>query len=159
MRVLLALLVGLILGGIAVWYFGSPAGQSALQNTGTQISDAAKSTGHAVQDKLKVLDLRTNDFKNELARTGRVIRRKAEDAGHAIADATADARITAAIKAKLLASRDLSAFSISVNTTYGIVTLSGTVPSLDAISKAMLLALETEGVTEVISTLQVKAKT
>ena len=40
-----------------------------------------------------------------------------------------------------------------------LVTLSGTVPSPDAISKAMLLAMETDGVKEVISTLQVKSKT
>jgi osmotically-inducible protein OsmY len=147
-----------MIGAGAVWYLGSNEGQTTLNNTGAQISDAAKSTGHAFQDKLKVLDLRTNDFKDELARTGQVIRRKAEETGHLIADVTADARITGAIKAKLLASHELSAFSISVNTTNGIVTLSGTVPSLEAISKAMMLALETEGVTEVISTLQVKAK-
>jgi len=157
-KILLALLVGLVVGAGGVWYFGSNEGKATLNNTSTQISDAAKSTGHAIQDKLKVLDLRTNDFKDELTRTGQVIRRKAEEAGRAIADATADARITAAIKAKLLASHELSAFSISVNTTNGIVTLSGTVPSLESISKAMLLALETKGVTEVISTLQVNAK-
>ena len=81
------------------------------------------------------------------------------EAGHAIADATADARITAAIKAKLVASRDLSALNISVNTTAGVVTLSGHVSSPENISKAMLLAMETDGVREVISTLQVKAKT
>jgi hypothetical protein len=152
------LFVGVVIGAAAVWYFSTNEGKTTVQNTGTQISDAAKAAGHAIQDKLRVLDLRTNDFKDEFARTGRVIRRKAEDAGHAIADATADARITGAIKAKLLASRDLSAFSISVNTTNGIVTLSGTVPTLEDIAKAMLLAFETEGVTEVISTLQVKAK-
>ena len=150
--------MGAVLGAAAVWYFSSNEGKTTVQNTGIQISNTAKATGHAIQDKLKVLDLRTNDFKDELARTGRVIRRKAEDAGHAIADATADARITGAIKAKLLASYELSSFSISVNTTNGIVTLSGVVPTLEDIAKAMLLAYETEGVTEVISTLQVKAK-
>jgi gas vesicle protein len=152
------LLFGAVAGAAAVLYFSTNEGKTTVQNTGTQISDAAKATGHAIQDKLRVLDLRTNDFKDELARTGQVIRRKAQEAGHAIADATADARITAAIKTKLLASHELSVLSISVNTTYGIVTLSGTVPNLEAISKAVLLALETDGVTEVISTLQVKAK-
>jgi osmotically-inducible protein OsmY len=34
--------------------------------------------------------------------------------------------------------------------------LSGTVPTAEDISKAMLLAMETDGVTEVVSTLQVK---
>src|SRR6185369_16159151 len=108
------------------------------------------------QEKLRVLDLRPQDVKDELARGGQVVRRKAQEAGQAIADATADARITASIKGKLVTNRDLSALSISVNTTAGIVTLSGTVPSADAISKAMLLAMETDGVKEVISTLQVK---
>ena len=55
-----------------------------------------------------------------------------------------------------MADKDLSALSISVNTTSGIVTLSGTVSSPEHISKAMLLAMETEGVREVVSTLQVR---
>jgi hyperosmotically inducible periplasmic protein len=130
-----------------------------MQEATNQVEHAAKSAGDAIQEKLKVLDLRPQDVKDELARSGQVVRRTAKEAGQAIADATADARITAAIKGKLIASRDLSALSISVNTTAGIVTLSGTVPSTEAISKAMLLAMETDGVKEVISTLQVKAKT
>jgi osmotically-inducible protein OsmY len=44
-----------------------------------------------------------------------------------------------------------------VNTTRGVVTLSGTVSSEAKIGKAMLLALQTEGVQEVISTLQIKS--
>jgi len=130
-----------------------------MQEATNQVENAAKSAGDAIQEKLKVLDLRPQDVKDELARSGQVVRRTAKEAGQAIADATADARITAAIKGKLIASRDLSALSISVNTTAGIVTLSGTVPSTEAIGKAMLLAMETDGVKEVISTLQVKAKT
>ena len=87
-----------------------------------------------------------------------MVRRTAEKAGQAIADATADARATAAIKARLLTHRDLSALDISVNTTMGVVTLSGSVSSREDISKAMLLAMETDGVREVISTLQVKPR-
>ena len=67
--------------------------------------------------------------------------------------------VTAAIKAKLVASRDLSALNISVSTTAGVVTLSGHVSSPENIGKAVLLAMQTDGVREVISTLQVKAKT
>ena len=67
--------------------------------------------------------MRPEDIKEDLARGGQIVRRKAREAGQAIADATADARITTAIKGKLLANRDLSALSISVNTTGGVVTL------------------------------------
>ena len=74
-----------------------------------------------------------------------------------MADATADARVTTSIKGKLVADPRLSALSISVNTTDGVVTLSGAVSTREEISKAMLLAMEVEGVKEVISTLQVRA--
>jgi len=85
-----------------------------------------------------------------------VIRRKAREAGQAISDATADARLTGIIKGKLMANKDLSAMSISVNTTDGVVTLSGSVNSTEDISKAVMIAMETDGVREVISTLQVR---
>ena len=157
MRVLLALILGLALGAAAVWYFGIGKNDARVQSFTNQVENAAKSAGDAIQEKLKALKLSPDDVKDELAKTGQVVRRKAKEAGQAIADATADARITAAIKAKLLANRDLSPLSISVNTTDGVVTLSGAVPSVDAISKAMLIAMETDGVKEVISALQVKS--
>jgi osmotically-inducible protein OsmY len=100
--------------------------------------------------------LRGSDISNELARTGRVIRQQAHEAGQVISDATTDARITAAIKAKLVRDPDLSAWNISVNTTDGVVTLSGTASSAANIGKAVFLAVETEGVHQVISTVQVK---
>ena len=51
---------------------------------------------------------------------------------------------------------DISSLKISVNTTGGVVTLSGTVLSHEAIQKAMQLALAVDGVTQVISSLQIK---
>jgi len=96
------------------------------------------------------------DISNELARTGIVIRQKAREAGQALSDATADTRITAAIKAKLVRDPDLSAWNISVSTADGVVTLSGTGTSTGNIGKAILLAMETDGVRQVISTLRVK---
>src|SRR5262245_55272176 len=152
----MALILGLALGAAAVWYFGQGKHSSQVQSVADQVQSAAKSAGDAIQEKLKTLDLRPQDFKDELAKTGQVVRRKAKEAGQAIADATSDARITAAIKGKLLANGDLSSLSISVNTTGGVVTLSGTVNSLDEISKAMMVSMETDGVTEVVSTVQVK---
>ncbi len=51
---------------------------------------------------------------------------------------------------------DLSAVAISVSTTDGCVTLSGTASSAENIRRAMTLAYNTEGVTQVVSTLLVK---
>ena len=156
MKVFFALLLGVVIGAAVVWFYNTNQGKSTMRSTGEQIESATKSARDTIQDKLKVLDLRPEQVGEDLARTGQVVRRKAREAGQAIADATADARVTAAIKAKFLADRELSALSISVNTTEGIVTLSGTVSSAENISKAMLLAMETDGVREVVSTLQVK---
>jgi osmotically-inducible protein OsmY len=94
--------------------------------------------------------------KEELEKTGRVIREKTRQAGTAIADATANATTTATIKSKLLQDSGLAAFKIDVDTTDGVVTLSGTVKSHDEIARAVDLAFQTEGVRKVISTLQIK---
>jgi hypothetical protein len=172
MKTILALIVGVIIGAVSVWIYDgnririerfTPTGnpQSPAQSTPTepaQPSGNAAPDKNSVQDKLSSLNLRTEDVKDELTRSGRVIRSKAQHAGQAVSDATADARATTAIKGKLVADPDLSALSISVNTTEGVVTLSGTVDSEDRIGKAMLLALETDSVQQVISTLQVKPK-
>src|ERR1041385_1213472 len=156
MKIFLALLVGIAVGASALWFYSSTQGKSAVHKTSDQIESSSKSARDVLQEKLKMLDLRSDDIKEDLARTGQVIRRKAREVGQAITDSTADARITATIKGKLVANRDLSAMSISVNTTSGVVTLSGSVSSPEDIGKAVLLAMETDGVREVISSLQVK---
>jgi osmotically-inducible protein OsmY len=153
-KVFVALIIGVAVGAAALWLYTNRSSPQ-VQATATKVGEAAKSAGTAVQEELRVLHLRPQDVKDELASTGQVIRRKAEETGKAIADATADARTTAAIKGKLVANRDLSALSISVNTTAGVVTLSGAVNSAEDIGKAMLLAMQTDGVKEVISTLQI----
>jgi osmotically-inducible protein OsmY len=158
MKTLLVLVFGVALGAAAVWFYSTYRDDPRMRSAGQKVENAAKTTRDAAEDKLRGLHLSSADIKDELARTGRVVRRKASEAGQAIADATADTRITAAIKGKLLASRDLSALHISVNTSAGVVTLSGFVSSSEHISKAILLAMETDGVREVVSTLQVKPK-
>jgi len=156
MKIFFALLVGMAVGASAVWFYSTKQGKSAAHTTGDQIDSSTKPARDVIQEKLKMLDLRSEDIKEDLARTGQVVRRKAREVSQAIADNTADARITGMIKGKLVANRDLSAMSISVNTTSGVVTLSGSVSSPEDIGKAVLLAMETDGVREVISSLQVK---
>ena len=159
MRLFLTLLVGIALGIAAVWYFNHNKNNSQFRSAGEEIKSTAQSAGNALDEKLRSWNLDREHITNELAHTGRVIRDKADQAGKALRDATADARVTAAIKAKLVKDPDLSAWDIHVSTTDGVVTLSGTVSSPDFIGKAMGLALDTDGTRQVISTLQVKPKT
>ena len=156
MRVLLALVLGIAIGVAAVWYYQGGRDNARLHSAGEQIQSAAKSARDTIEDRLRSMHLGAADISNELARTGTVIRQKAREAGQALSDATTDTRITAAIKAKLVRDPDLSAWNISVSTADGVVTLSGTGTSTGNIGKAILLAMETDGVRQVISTLRVK---
>jgi len=100
---------------------------------------------------------RNRDLKEDLAHSKEAVEEQARKAGAAIADATVNARITAAVKAKLSTELGLSALGdISVDTTDGLVTLSGGVSSKEEIHKAAKIAASVEGVRQVISTLQVK---
>jgi osmotically-inducible protein OsmY len=149
--ILLVLVIAVLVG--FVWYYSdrNPHAQQAKSN----LEGAATQTREFVQDKLGSVDLSSEHITQEMAQAGEVVRRKSMETGNAVADATADARVTAAIKAKLVADPELSALKISVNTTAGRVTLSGTASSPDKIRKAIQLAMDTDGVREVVSTIQV----
>jgi osmotically-inducible protein OsmY len=167
-KFLFGFIFGIIVAVAAVWYLveqNSTGKQTGDQTNGPVAQTngpVAQTNGPIAQarefadNKLDSLKLNASNIQDELARTGQVVRQKVQDAGKTLADATADARITTSIKGKLLASPDLSALSISVNTTDGRVTLSGTASSADNIGKAVQLAMETDGVNEVVSTLQIK---
>jgi len=155
-KALFSLFVLALIGFVAFWYVTEARRQETVQKAEEEVAKTAVRLKDAIEEKLKNTSLRGDAIKEELARSVNVVRQLARDVGAADAEATADRRVTAAIKAKLVTDPDLSALSISVNTTYDVFTLSGTAPSYDAIGKAMLLALETDGVREVISTLQVR---
>jgi osmotically-inducible protein OsmY len=158
--------LGIIVVGGALWYFAvrrnSPVIQRAEERTEGQIEDAMDSASVGVEKaiqtvdaKMEELELKAEDVREEMVKQGKIIRSKTGDLGEAVVDAAVDTRTTALIKSKLVADPDLSALRISVSTTAGRVTLSGTVASPELIGKAIVLALDTEGVREVISTIQV----
>jgi len=141
----IGLIVGVFLTAGTGWYF-------TVARKDPRVAHA----WDVVDAKMAAWHLHGDDIKDELNRTGKVLRHQATEFGAAMASASSDAAITAKIKAKYAIDRDISVFSISVNTTDGRVTLSGNVTSHAQIGKAMLIALETDGVREVNSTLQVK---
>jgi lipopolysaccharide export system protein LptC len=157
MKIFLGLLLGLALGVGGMWLYVSHRDDPAVRRFGQQVGSNTVALKEAVQNKLTALHLTPQDIQEELSRGGQVVRRAATDLGRSVADKTADARITAAIKARYLADQRLSALRISVNCTEGRVTLSGTVSTTEDIGRAMLIAMEVDpGVQEVVSTLQVR---
>ena len=96
-----------------------------------------------------------NDVDDRLGQAGR-------DAGNAIergvdrtTAAAGDAAITSAVKAKFLADTAVSGLKIDVDTSNGIVTLTGNVSSKAEAERAVTMARNTEGVTRVINNLRV----
>ena len=154
-NLLLGFLVGLATGAGGFWYIEHIQHRDAVQFAGEQIATGAKKAKETMVATFRELSI--EQLKDELARTGMIVREKARSAGVAISGAAANARTTAAIKTKLLQEPGLSALQINVDTTDGFVTLSGAVNSHEEIAKAVRLALDTEGVIKVVSTLQVKA--
>ncbi|MDH3318963.1 MAG: BON domain-containing protein [Betaproteobacteria bacterium] len=163
----IAFLLGIIVGAVGTWYFEQERESATAVNEAEQraaeaaakardaLGQAAAGAKSALASRLEALELRAQDVKEDLARSGRLVRRKAREAGELVSDAARDAAITAEIKGKLAADPALSAAAITVETSNGRVTLAGTAPSHEAIGQATLLALETQGVREVVSTLQV----
>ncbi|MCA1793685.1 MAG: BON domain-containing protein [Desulfotignum sp.] len=156
----IGVLFGIIVGWGGVWYFTVGKDNQKVQETedrvAAQIDETRETVNQILQAKLDAWELRPEDIRQELEEQGEVVRHKARDVGEWVSDQARDTQATAAIKAKLADDPDLSVFSISVSTTDGMVTLSGTVPSPEMLGKAMALALETENVREVVSTLEVE---
>jgi uncharacterized membrane-anchored protein YhcB (DUF1043 family) len=159
------LVIGVILGAVGFWFVQKkaaehPEAQQRYEEAAAQLRTnavaAAENTSDALRAKLDTLDLRGDQIKNELAKTGEVIRRKAHDIGEVAPDAASDERAVTEIKAKYASDPTFSVWKISVNCNQGHVTLSGIVPSPDDIGKAVALALDADGVRDVTSTLQTK---
>ena len=119
---------------------------------------AATDVKNTISNKLVEWKLTPSDIKADLEKGGRVVRSRTAVAGEKIGDAMDNARIVTVINAKLVGDSELSALKIDVDANSGVVTLKGTVSSPDLIGKAMALALDTDGVREVVSLLTVSAK-
>jgi len=159
------LVLGLILGAVGFWFVQKKANEhpeeqqhyeQSMTNAGAAAGEAASNFSDAMKAKLDTLDLHGDQIKEELSKTGEVIRREAHDIGDAAVNAASDARAVTEIKAKYAEDSTLSVWKISVSCSQGHVTLSGTVSSPEDIGKAVALALDADGVRDVTSTLQVK---
>ena len=131
---LIGLIVGAFLTAGTCWYF-------TVARKDPRVTHA----WDVVNAKLTTWHLGSDEIGAELSRTGRVLRRQATDFGAAMASASSDAAITAKIKAKYALDRDLSVFSISVNTTDGRVTLAGDVRRTGKSAKPCLSRLKRTG--------------
>jgi hyperosmotically inducible protein len=96
---------------------------------------------------------------DRMRETGGELARKAAETTKVAAARTekvvGEAALTAKIKSKMALDDYIKARNIDVDTTGGVVTLSGTVQSAQERERALRVANETEGVTQVIDKLQI----
>ena len=112
-----------------------------------------RDASNAISEKLKEWKLTPDDMSEDLKRGKEIVRTRAKQAGAELSDA----RIVTVLKAKYVLDRDLSALDINVDVYRGQVTLDGTVANVSLIGHAIALALDTDGVTHVISRLKVNS--
>ena len=118
----------------------------------------AEITGEARETYLRrtrELRLNVSDIKAEIEKTGRVVRDKAAVSGQ-VASGSGDSAVTLVVKTKFATDSVLSPLRIDVDTREGVVTLRGTVRNAELVGRAILLSLDTSGVTQVVSLLAVE---
>jgi osmotically-inducible protein OsmY len=115
---------------------------------------AAEEAKGVVSAKAREWNLTPEHIRDELAKTGEVVRSRATAAGEKMDDA----RIVAVIKGKYVVEKNLSSFDISVACDDGTVKLTGWVNSPMQIGRAVELALQTNGVHHVVSDLSLKTE-
>jgi hyperosmotically inducible protein len=161
------LILGLILGILGGWMGyrhwhqrpgATPAAPAVSDAPAGGMLDAAGDTlaraGESLRAQMERWELNADQIREELASTGRVVRDRSREIASQAAGAVSDARITAEIKARLLADKELSARTISVAVDEGRVGLAGTVRSEEQIGRAVALALGVNGVRHVTASLQ-----
>jgi hyperosmotically inducible protein len=87
---------------------------------------------------------------------GAQVGEKTAEAANQAQRALTDGSVTAKIKAKMALDESVKALDVDVDTTGGIVTVSGTVATEAQRQRALQLARETAGVTQVVDRLQVR---
>ena len=143
-KVLLSFLIGAAAGVGGLYSLQQAKTKSHLAEAKDRVTYAAWKAGKSILDF-------AGEIKQELSRSGQVVREKAKSTSDALSATT----ITATLKTKLLAQSGLR--GVGVETSDGVVTLSGDATSHEDIARAMKLALENDGVQKVVSKIQISA--
>jgi len=126
------------------------AAATTPEHVGEDIKDATKTAGEKISTGTEKAVDATKDTAREATDKTKVA---AEKTGEFITDSA----ITTAVKTKLLADSKTPGLKIEVDTTNGVVTLSGNVPSQAVADKAVADARGTKGVKRVVNKMKVAA--
>ncbi|MFM1768409.1 MAG: hypothetical protein RJA22_938 [Verrucomicrobiota bacterium] len=145
---ILLLLTGVLLGAGGYWLFQRAQSKGQLDEARDRMSYAVWKAGKSIKEA-------TDEVREELGKTGVVVRDKTKSATDAVSGAVSDTALTTQIKTRLLGESGLR--GVGVDTDRGVVTLSGSVATHEDIARAMKIALEADGTQRVVSRLQLSA--
>jgi len=152
--------IGRPLAIISFWALLTSLGSAQAQPASTSASptENPKDDLHtAIENKLREWNLDPDRLVRELERAGRILREKTQEAQSHLREEWPDIRIIATVKGRLLLDPHVDGWAITVGCEDGRVRLSGTVNSPEELSRAIVIALDVPGVTEVESTLRVNS--
>ncbi|MEO5958776.1 MAG: BON domain-containing protein, partial [Opitutaceae bacterium] len=127
--------------------------RSAANNAGNAINSAANSA--SLSARSMEWKLSANDIKDDVAANRKIIRTKA-GAPTGVTVTTDKSAFKATVQSRLRADTDLASVPIDVDVDKdGTVNLDGKANTIDQIAHAIAVALDTEGVTQVTSKIQI----
>jgi len=132
-----------------------PTVSERLSNAVDRTRAAADDAHGALETKLADWNLTPAEIEADLKKSGRIVRDKTLAAGERAGGAIDNVRVVSVINGKYIADRDLSAFKIDVDANDSVVTLTGSVDTPQLAGRAVALALDTEGVAQVVGLLKV----
>jgi hypothetical protein len=156
---LLVLIFGAVAGSVFTYLVLQDQRQSqpgANIQPGDELGEAREAIEAYIERKLREWNLDPEQLKLELERGGQIVREKSREMGTNLPGEFSDVTIIAKIKAKYTLDRELSGWNIIVGCENGHVTLSGRVDSPSDIGRAVVMALDADGVIDVVSTLTVR---
>ncbi len=159
------ILVGIISIAMVVYFAlskgrGVEEARKKVKETKNLVEDTAKDVVSGIKaDTREIIDAiydKSREAVVDVKDLGIVVRKKGDNIIESTRSAAGDAAITAKIKTQLARDKDLYALDINVSTLDRKVTLSGKANSPQEVAKAVDIALNTEGVKEVVSAIAVK---
>jgi hyperosmotically inducible periplasmic protein len=113
-------------------------------------------SGHTWPMRPRAATLDAERAKQQAERLASRAAAKAGDAAGKLGDRMSESALTAKIKSKMALDDHVNARAINVDTSGSVVTLHGRVASKDQRDRALRLARDTAGVTQVVDKLQIK---
>ncbi|HET9662834.1 MAG TPA: BON domain-containing protein [Burkholderiales bacterium] len=135
------MLLLIIVAAVAAFFFGYRYGDGA---------DTIESPAGVIGTTGETVDV------DRARQAGAKVGEKVAEGANQVERAASDAALTAKIKSKMALDDSVDALDIDVDTTNGVVTLSGSADSEISRTRAVQLAKETEGVLSVVDRLTVE---